>query len=144
MKPLLASAIALLAAAPALGQKPGDRTATPSQVLGEAAAADPVAEVEQIAAAAAVHPLGSLANPIRVGGPEGAQAYVARLRCADWSRPQRGPVRPGDVGAYGSVTQVYPMDCGRAAPGRADLVLDLYHEEHVEDRAPTGFRIEPR
>lgn len=144
MKLVLAPALALFAATPALAEKPGDRTASPSQLLGQAAAADPIAEVEQIAAAAAAHPLGSLANPVRVGGPEGAQAYVARLRCGDGSRPQRGAVRPGDVGAYGSVTQLYPIDCGAAAPGHVDLFLDLYHEEHVEDGAPQGFRIAPR
>ena len=62
--PLLPALLAAaLAAAPAAGQKPGDRTATPQQVLGEMAPADPLAEAEQIAAAAAAHPLGSQENP---------------------------------------------------------------------------------
>jgi hypothetical protein len=132
--------VALTAAAP----KPGDRTAAPGEVLGSAAAADPLAEVEAIAAAAAAHPLGSLANPVRVGGPEGARAYIARLRCADGSQPEIGAAAAGGVGAYGSVTRVYPLDCGRAAPGRLSLVVDLYHEEHREDRAPAGLSMAAR
>ena len=141
---LLACAAGLLLALPASAQKPSDRTATPSQVLGDVGAADPLAEVERIAAAAAVHPLGSLANPVRVGGPEGARAYLARLRCADGARPGVGSATIGGVGAYGSVTQAYALDCGRAGPGRSSLVFDLYHEEYVEDRSPAGYSIEPR
>ena len=88
MRILTVLAAAALAAAPALAQKPGDRTSTPGQVLGDLGAADPMAEAERIAAAAAAHPLGSLENPVRVGGPQGARAYIARLRCADGSSPQ--------------------------------------------------------
>lgn len=141
---LLACAGALLLAPPASAQKLGERTAAPSQVLGDLGAADPLAEVERIAAAAAAHPLGSLANPVRVGGPEGARAYLARLRCADGARPAVGSGAAGGIGAYGSVTQAYAVDCGKAAPGRSSLTFDLYHEEYVEDRAPAGFAIDPR
>jgi hypothetical protein len=114
---------AALAAAPAAAQKLGERTATPQQVLGEMAPADPAAEAEQIAAAAAAHPLGTLENPVRVGGPQGARAYIARLRCVDGSRPQVGPRSTGGVGAYGTVTERYPLDCGAAAPGRVTLAF---------------------
>jgi hypothetical protein len=134
----------VLVASPAAAQKLGARTATPGQVLGDQAAADPEAEAEQIAAAAARHPLGSLENPVRVGGPKGARAYIARLRCADGSRPKPGPHATGGVGAYGTVTERYPLDCGAAAPGRSALVVDYYHEEHVETRPAAGFAIEPR
>jgi hypothetical protein len=135
---------AVFVAAPASAQKLGARTATPQQVLGEMAPADPIAEAEAIAAAAAAHPLGSLENPVRVGGPQGARAYIDRLRCADGSRPQVGRRSPGGVGAYGSLTEIYPLDCGAAAPGRALLAFDLYHEEHVETRAPAGFALDAR
>ncbi len=136
--------LAALAAVPAAAQKPGGRTATPQQVLGEMAPADPVAEAERIAAAAAVHPLGSAENPVRVGGPQGARAYIARLRCADGSRPQVGARSTGAVGAYGTLTERYPLDCGAAAPGRAAVAFDFYHEEHVETRAPAGFALDGR
>ena len=140
--PLLAAAALL--AAPAAAQKLGARTATPDQVLGQEAALDPVAEAEQIAAAAAAHPLGTVQNPVRVGGPQGASAYIARLRCADGSRPQVGARSSGAVGAYGTLTERYPLDCGAAAPGRVVLAFDFYHEEHVENRPAPGFALDGR
>ena len=140
----LVLAAAAFAALPAAAQKPGDRTATPQQVLGEMAPDDPIAESERIAAAAAAHPLGTPENPVRVGGPEGARAYIARLRCADGSRPQIGARSTGAVGAYGTLTERYPLDCGAAAPGRVALAFDFYHEEHVETRAPAGFALDSR
>lgn len=140
----LVLAAAAFAALPAAAQKPGDRTVTPQQVLGEMAPDDPIAEAERIAAAAAAHPLGTLENPVRVGGPQGARAYIARLRCADGSRPQVGARSTGAVGAYGTLTERYPLDCGAAAPGRVSLAFDFYHEEHVETRAPAGFALDAR
>ena len=139
---VLAALVAIPAAAAA--PKPGDRTATPQQVLGEMAPSDPVEEAERIAAAAAAHPLGSLENPVRVGGPQGARAYISRLRCADGSRPQVGPRSTGGVGAYGTLTERYPLDCGGAAPGRVALAFDFYHEEHVETRPAAGFALDAR
>jgi hypothetical protein len=138
LAPLLPVALLLLAAA---APKPGDRTAAPAQTLGAMSPVDPLVEIERIAAEAAAHPLGSLANPVRVGGPEGALAYIARLRCPDGSRPAAGGSSTGGVGAYGSVTRIYPLDC---RGGRSDLVVDLYHEEHVETRAPAGFALDSR
>ena len=139
----LLAATALLAA-PAAAQKLGARTATPDQVLGQEAASDPLAEAEQIAAAAAVHPLGTEQNPVRVGGPEGVRAYIARLRCADGSSPQVGPRSTGGVGAYGTFTERYPLNCGGAAPGRVALAFDFYHAEHVERQPAPGFTIDAR
>jgi hypothetical protein len=135
---------AALAATPVAAQKPGDRTSTPGQVLGDMGAADPMAEAERIAAAAAVHPLGSLQNPVRVGGPQGARAYIARLHCADGSRPAVGARSTGGVGAYGTLTEIYPLDCGGAAPGRIAVAFDFYHEEHVETGAAAGFALDSR
>ncbi|HEX9947428.1 MAG TPA: hypothetical protein VGA98_07805 [Allosphingosinicella sp.] len=141
--PLLLAAAASVAA-PAAAQKLGARTASPDQVLEQAAPLDPMAEAEQIAAAAAVHPLGTEQNPVRVGGPEGARAYIARLRCADGARPQVGARSTGGVGAYGTLTQRYALDCGGAAPGRVALAFDIYHEEHRETRPASGFAIAAR
>jgi hypothetical protein len=144
MRILTVLAAAALLASPAAAQKLGARTASPGQMLGDMAAADPEAEAEQIAAAAAAHPLGTVENPVRVGGPEGARDYIARLRCADGSRPRPGRHTAGAVGAYGTVTERYPLDCGAAAPGRVALVVDYYHEEHVEKRPAAGFAIDAR
>ncbi|HET9640931.1 MAG TPA: hypothetical protein VFP12_17190 [Allosphingosinicella sp.] len=144
MRILQALAAAALLAAPAAAQKLGARTASPDQMLGQEAALDPVAEAEQIAAAAAAHPLGTVQNPVRVGGPQGARAYIARLRCADGSNPQVGPRSSGTVGPYGTLTERYPVDCGAAGPGRVALFFDLYHEEHVETRPAPGFALDGR
>ena len=140
--PILAAAALL--AAPATAQKLGARTSSPDQLLGEAAPLDPMAEAEQIAAAAAAHPFGSERNPVRVGGPEGARAYIARLRCADGSLPQVGPRSTGAVGPYGALTERYQVDCGGGAPNRVSIAFDLYHAEHVETRPPAGFAIAAR
>jgi hypothetical protein len=144
MRILLPLAAAALLAAPAAAQKLGARTSSPDQVLGQSAPVDPMVEAEQIAAAASAHPLGTEKNPLRVGGPEGARAYIARLRCADGSRPQVGPRSGGGIGAYGTLTERYPIDCGGAAPGRVALAFDFYHAEHVETRPAPGFAIVAR
>jgi hypothetical protein len=137
-------AAAALLAAPAAAQKLGARTSTPDQVLGQEAAVDPMAEADRIAAAAAAYPLGTEQNPVRVGGPEGARAYIARLRCADGSRPRIGARSTGGVGAYGTFTERYPLDCAGAAPGRTVIAFDFYHQEHVERQAAAGFAIDGR
>lgn len=142
MRILPALAATALLAAPAAAQKLGARTASPDQVLGEEAATDPMAEAEQIAAAAAVHRLGTLENPVRVGGPEGARAYIARLRCANESRPVISSRSTGGIGPYGTITERYIVDCGDFAPGQETVYFDFYHEEHVERRPPGHFRID--
>ncbi len=139
-------AIPLIAAAqgtPPAG-KIGARNAPPEQLFEGIGEGSSDAELERVVAAAAAHPLGTLANPVRVGGPEGARAYIARLRCGDGSALKVGARGDGGVGAYGTVTERYSLDCGAAAPGRVDLILDVYHEEHREDRAPAGFQIQAR
>jgi hypothetical protein len=121
----------------------GERTTPPQQLLGQAQTGDVMAEIEAQAAAAAGHPLGTAENPVRVGGPEGERAYLARLRCSNGRAPAVGERREAGIGAYGSVVAAYALDCGAAAPGRASIVLDMYHEEHREARAPAGFTILP-
>ena len=76
--------IALLAAGPALAQQPGQpqlgaRTQSPDSMAGALNRVSPEEEMRQLAAAADAHPLGSLENPVRVGGPEGERAYLGRL-----------------------------------------------------------------
>jgi hypothetical protein len=140
--PLLFLALPLLAgAASAAEPKVGARTGAPEQLFAGIGEGTSDSALEQEIAAAAAHPLGSLLNPVRVGGPEGARAYVGRLRCADGSPLKVSGRSAGGIGAFGSVTELYALDCGAAAPGRAELFLDVYHEEHQENRAPLGFQI---
>lgn len=130
-----------LAAPQAVAQKIGERTGVPEELFSGIGEGTGDAELEQAIAAASAHPLGTLANPVRVGGPEGARAYIGRLRCADGSTPKVAQQADGGVGAYGTVTQLYALDCGRAAPGKAALIVDIYHEEHRETAAPPGWTV---
>jgi hypothetical protein len=131
-------------AAPAIAQSEiGERTASPDQVLGMLGQGVSDEELNNAIAEAAAHPLGTAKNPVRVGGPEGERGYIARLRCADGTRPRVGQRGSAGVGAFGSIVDLYPLDCGAAAPGKFGLVMDMYHEEHKEQRAPAGFTIDP-
>jgi len=141
--PLFLSALSL-AAAPAAADELGQRTQRPEALLSGLRMAPGQDDMIEAIAAAAAHPLGSAANPVRVGGPPGERAYIARLRCGDGSAPRIGPRADAGVGAFGTIVAAYPLDCGAAAPGQATLVMDMYHEEHSEDRAPPGFTLLPR
>ncbi|HTU10849.1 MAG TPA: hypothetical protein VMG08_08105 [Allosphingosinicella sp.] len=141
-------ALAFLAAAPAFAQtgRPaptgqlGARTQSPDQMAGRLSQLSPEEEMRALVAAADAHPLGSAENPVRVGGPEGERAYLGRLRCTDGAQPQVGARREAGVGAFGSVVAGYQLNCG----GRVGtIVFDMYHEEHVETRAPAGFTLRP-
>ncbi|HMJ93994.1 MAG TPA: hypothetical protein VK472_07830 [Allosphingosinicella sp.] len=130
--------------APAFAQgKIGERTASPEQVLDMLGSGVSDAELDRAIAEASAFPLGTAKNPVRVGGPEGERAYIARLRCGDGSRPRVGQRGSAGVGAFGTIVDLYPLDCGSAAPGRFGLVMDMYHEEHQERNAPAGFTIDP-
>jgi len=133
--PLIAS-LSLLPAAPAFAQQPGARTTSPEAMVAQLNRASPEEEMRALAAAADAHPLGTAENPVRVGGPEGERAYLGHLRCADGAAPRVGARGEAGIGAFGSMVAAYEVACGAAA-GR--IVFDMYHEEHVETRAPAGF-----
>lgn len=138
--PLLAAALIL--AAPAAAQQPrlGQRTTSPDAMVAQMSQVSPEEEMRALVAAADAHPLGTLENPVRVGGPEGERAYLARLRCAGGAAPRIGARREAGIGAFGSVVGSYDVLCGDA---NAPVVFDMYHEEHVESRAPAGFTLAP-
>ena len=138
--PILSAALAAILAAAPPQQAPRDESPVPRDFLADVGSGNSDQELERTIAAAAAHPLGTAANPIRAAGPEGAHAYFARLRCADGSSPTIGIPKEGGVGTYGTILKLYQLDCGRAAPGKADLLVDYYHEEHSETRPPAGFR----
>ena len=135
----LLAAVAL--ASPASAQRLGARTTSPEAMVAQMNPVSPEEEMRALVAAADARPLGSLENPIRVGGPDGERAYLARLRCADGgAAPQIGARTDGGVGAFGSVVGAYPLRCGAT---NVRLMFDIYHEEHAENRAPTGFTLLP-
>lgn len=135
---LTLAALAVAAAAPA--KPPREESPVPRELLSEVGGGNSDAELQRAMAEAAAHPLGSAENPIRVAGPEGTRAYIARLRCADGSAPVIGVKEAGGIGAYGSIVDRYSVNCGAAAPGRRDLLIDIYHEENVETALPAGFQ----
>jgi hypothetical protein len=135
--PMLIAAVAVVAA-PAFAKPPREELPVPADLFAELSS-DPFDE--QAITAAAAYPLGTVQNPVRVGGPEGERAYLARLRCADGSAPMIGRRGSAGVGAFGSITASYDLDCGNVAPGKLELVMDMYHSEHREGRAPAGLTI---
>lgn len=144
-KLLFIAAAAGLGAAPSQAmQKIGERTASPEQILEQMGLGVSDEELARVVGAADAHPLGTPENPVRVGGPHGQRAYVSRLRCSDGERPKIGTRVSAGVGAFGTIVDAYPLDCGAAEPGQFRLVMDMYHDGHREDRAPAGFTIVPR
>jgi len=111
-------------------------------LMVELGAAMPAEQLRAARAAAEAHPLGSRENPIRVCGPNGERAYLARLRCADGAAPRIGQRNSIGAGPYRTILDRYPLDCGGAAPGRTELIMDMYHDE-PETRAAAGFGIAP-
>ena len=142
---LISFALALFVLAiPANAQKPTEAEQRPESLLEQLGLAPDPERLRAAIEAAEAHPLGSRENPVRVGGPRGERAYIARLRCADGSSPRIGQRANAGVGVFGTIVDVYPLDCGSAAPGRVSLTMDMYHSDHVEDRAPPGFSIVER
>ena len=139
MRSLLAGFI-LLSATSAAAQELGRRTTSPEAMVTQMRQDSPEEEMRQLVAAADVHPLGTAQNPVRVGGPAGERAYLARLRCEGGAAPRVGTRREAGIGAFGSVVAAYEVSCGTTA---SNVVFDMYHEEHVETRAPAGFALAP-
>ena len=129
-----------LIASPALAQQLGQRTTSPDAMVAQMRQGSPEEEMRALIAAADAHPLGSLQNPVRVGGPEGEHAYLGHLRCPDGATPRVGARREAGIGGFGSVVAAYQVTC---AAGAVSIVFDMYHEEHVETRAPAGFTFAP-
>jgi len=136
-------ALILVLAAPAAAQQQprlGARTTSPEAMIAQMNPASPEEEMRALVAAADAHPLGTAENPVRVGGPAGERAYLARLRCPEGAAPRIGARREAGVGAFGSIVAAYQVICGEA---ETPILFDMYHEEHVETRAPAGFTLAP-
>jgi hypothetical protein len=140
MRSFLPAALILLSAASASAQELGRRTTSPEAMVAQMRQDSPEDEMRALVAAAAVHPLGTAENPVRVGGPEGERAYLAHLRCESGAAPRIGARREAGIGAFGSVVAAYEVTCGGAS---SRIAFDMYHEEHVETRAPAGFTLVP-
>jgi hypothetical protein len=140
MRSLLLAAFILLPAASASAQDVGRRTTSPEAMVAGMRQDSPEDEMRALVAAADAHPIGTAENPVRVGGPDGERAYLAHLRCEGGGAPRIGQRREAGIGAFGSVVAAYEVICG--ANGNR-IVFDMYHEEHLETRAPAGFTFAP-
>lgn len=133
-------------AAPAAGQQQparpglGERTQSPEALFREMSSETPEQEMARLVEAANAYPLGTIENPVRVGGPEGERAYLARLSCADGTPLRVGARSEAGQGGFGAIATAYGVSCGGTT---RRIVFDIYHEEHVENRAPPGFDIRP-
>ena len=139
---LICLAFAAPAAAQSQPQPPqgelGDRTQSPEALFREMSSETPEQEMSRLVAAAAAYPLGTIENPVRVGGPTGERAYLARLSCADGTAIHVGARSEAGQGGFGAITNAYSVACGGTT---RRIVFDMYHEEHVENAAPPGFSI---
>lgn len=90
---------------------------------------------------ASTFPLGSNENPVRAEMPQGQQAYLARLRCADGRAPQFRRVGNFGVGVYGNIIDGYDVTCADSEPAKTRVIIDMYHAGHIENMAVPGFTI---
>ena len=141
--PVLALCVATLAQPASAQQQPaqpglGARTQSPEALFREMSSETPEQEMTRLVAAAAAYPLGTIENPVRVGGPDGERAYLARLSCADGTPLRVGTRSEAGQGGFGTIATAYGVACGGTT---RRIVFDIYHQEHVENRAPAGFNI---
>lgn len=96
-------------------------------------------KLEKAVVKADAHPLGSKENPVRVNGPAGQHAYLARLRCADGNAPRFGRISNVGMGVFGNIVDLYDVRCGEDAGARVHM--DMYHGGYREGRAVPGFTL---
>ncbi len=138
MRPSIIALALVLVATPVLAQQ-----STPRQMMEEMGLAPSRQDVARAVERARGRPLGTAANPVRVSGPDGEHAYIRRLRCADGNAPRVGERHNVGVGAFGTIVDVWPLNCGDSAPGRFELIMDMYHDDYDETQAPAGFTLVP-
>ncbi|GAA4025102.1 hypothetical protein GCM10022280_27470 [Sphingomonas swuensis] len=87
-------------------------------------------------AKAEAFPLGSKDNPVRANMPQGEQAYLRSLRCADGQAPEFMRSGSSGTGVYGYILDAYDVRC--AGKDAVSVMIDMYHD-HVERRPVPGF-----
>ena len=97
------------------------------------------AQLDAALKAASAYPLGSRENPVRAAMPAGQRAYLARLRCPDGKTPTYSRAGNLGPGVYGNIVDAYQVEC--ATQDMVTVVMDMYHQGYVEQRAVPGFTI---
>jgi hypothetical protein len=134
--------IALAASALALGSAAAAQESDEDAALLRVLAGESWMQGEELEAAlteADAYPLGSRENPVRAHRPQGQRAYLGRLRCPGGDAPDFN--RSGNLGpgVYGNIVDLYVLTCDDGTT--AEVVMDMYHSGHVEERAVPGFTI---
>lgn len=93
--------------------------------------------------AAAAQPLGSERNPVRADSPLGQRAYLSRLRCENGQAPRFRRVGNMGPGPFGSIVDLYIVECPGSAPARTEIYMDMYFRGYVESRPVEGFTLAP-
>jgi hypothetical protein len=139
-----------LAVVPANAQKPdgsADETRTPREIVDAlrrnlGAPETPAgSELDQLIAAASVHPLGSRDNPVRADSPVGQHRYLDRLRCENGSAPTYSRAGNFGLGVFGTIIDGYSVECEGSAPASTTIYMDMYHEGYSEPDAVPGYTI---
>ena len=133
----LALAAALAVAGCATASAPRDE-ALAGGIFGPALSP---ADMAKAIEAAAAHPLGSKANPVRVHMPPGERAYLERLRCSDGNAPAFHRAGSVGTGPFGNILDAYNVRCLAGMPARSTVYMDMYHGGHAENRPVPGFTI---
>jgi hypothetical protein len=143
----VAFASALLMVSPTYAQSNSDAKPAPearTSVLDRMLAGRSEIEGEELAKKveeASAHALGSERNPVRASMPSGQRAYLARLRCADGSKPDFARQGSFGVGVYGNIIDAYEVRCDGSEPASSRIFMDMYHRGYVEKAAVAGFTI---
>jgi len=95
------------------------------------------ARVEAVSA----FPLGSERNPVRAHRPQGEQAYLKRLNCADGAKPEFKRRGSFGAGPFETILDGYDLTCS-GVPVEGLIYMDMYHSGHIENLAIAGFSID--
>ena len=82
--------------------------------------------------------LGTIANPVRSRGSQGAQEYIESLDCDNGAIPEYRHESTSDVGPHGNILDKYLMRCDGDTVVMFVIFVDPNHDE-TETEAVNGF-----
>lgn len=88
---------------------------------------DSSTDIDKVARDASKYDLGSEENPVRTSGVAGQHMYLKDLRCADGKAPSYRRLGNGGPGVYGSIVDIYNVECAGSEPAESVIWMDLYH-----------------
>ncbi len=85
-------------------------------------------------------PLGSVENPVRVGGKSGEVDYLGRLRCPSGGAPHFHIEYRAPIGPYGNKLDRFALRCIFDNRGWV-VMIDRHHPDHRETRGVGGLAL---